>query len=106
MKMFSVTGKLGTYLDRNYSLLDEIAGEISQLSDAEIAEAAAKIQAQKDRAKAAMTPERAQKMKDREKKRRLLNAEILKLAKAKGLVPGAAAPAAEGEGAAAEGTQA
>lgn len=99
--MFSGVKNLGTYLDRNFSLLDDIATEIGQLSDEEIAEAAAKIQASKDKAKAAMTPERVQKMKDREKKRRLLNAAILKAAKDKGLVAGAAV-ASEGEAPASE----
>lgn len=69
------------------SLLDEIAAEVSQMSDDDIAAAAQKITAQREKAKLRMTPESAQKMKDREKQRRLRNAQILKLAKEKGLVP-------------------
>lgn len=69
------------------SLLDDIAKEVSELSDDEIAAAAAKITERKAKEKARMTPERAQKMKDREKRRRQLNAAILAAAKAKGLVP-------------------
>lgn len=72
------------------SLLDDISAEIGQLSDEDIAKAAAQILERKEKAKAAMTPERAQKMKDREKKRRQYNSELLKVAKAKGLI---AAPA-------------
>lgn len=68
------------------SMLDDIQKEVSELTDAEIAEAAGKIQARQDRAKASMTPERKQKMKDREAHRRKLNAAILKAAKEKGLV--------------------
>lgn len=68
------------------SILDEISAEVAQLSDEEIAKAAQAIQARQARAKAAMTPDRAQKMKDREKRRRMLNSAILKAAKAKGLV--------------------
>lgn len=67
-------------------LLDQIEAEIGALSDQEIADAAQQIQARKERAAAAMTPERKQKMKDREKQRRLKNAAILKLAKEKGLL--------------------
>lgn len=78
------------------SILDEISAEVAQLTDEEIAAAATQIQARKDREKARMTPDRAQKMKDREKRRRLLNKKIMELAKAKGLVPQAqAAQAAE-----------
>lgn len=73
------------------SILDEISAEVGQMTDEQLAEAAAKIQGRRERAKAAMTPERIQKAKDREAKRRKLNSEILKAAKAKGLVPGAAA---------------
>lgn len=69
------------------SILDEITAEVAQLSDEEIAKAAASIVERKAKAKAAMTPDRAQKMKDREKKRRLTQSAILKLAKEKGLVP-------------------
>lgn len=77
------------------SLMDEISLEVSALSDEDLAKAAAEIQAAKDRAKANMTPERIQKMKDREKRRRDLNKAILAAAKAKGLLPLApeAAPA-------------
>lgn len=75
------------------SILDEIAAEVGQLTDEEIATAAAAIQAKKEKAKLSMTPERAQKMKDREKKRRLTNSAILKLAKEKGLLPSTEAPA-------------
>lgn len=71
------------------SLLDDIAKEVSELTDEQIAEAAAKIVARKATEKARMTPERAQKMKDREKRRRQLNSAILAAAKAKGLVPDA-----------------
>lgn len=79
------------------SILDEIAAEVGQLSDEEIQKAAAAILERKERAKQAMTPERAQKMKDREKRRRQLNSAILAAAKAKGLVPSEApAPATEG----------
>lgn len=74
-------------------LLDQIEAEIGALSDQEIADAAAQIQARKDRAAQAMTPERKQKMKDREKLRRLKNAAILKVAKEKGLVGAPATPA-------------
>lgn len=63
------------------SLLDEINAEVANLSDEEIAAAAQKISARKDRAKASMTEERKQKMKDREKRRRQLDAAILKKAK-------------------------
>lgn len=71
------------------SLLDDIAKEVSELSDDEIAAAAAKITERKAKEKARMTPERAQKMKDREKRRRQYNAAVLAAAKAKGLVPAA-----------------
>lgn len=74
------------------SLLDEISAEVGQMSDEELAAAAAKITERREKAKQAMTPERIQKSKDREKKRRQLNSEILKAAKAKGLV---ATPAVE-----------
>lgn len=78
------------------SILDEISAEVAQLSDEEIAAAAAQIQARRERAKAAVTPERAQKMKDREKRRRQLQSAILKLAKEKGLVAKDGTPAAQG----------
>lgn len=71
------------------SLLDEISAEVGNMSDEELAVAAAKITERRERAKAAMTPERIQKGKDREKRRRQLNAAIVKAAKAKNLVPGA-----------------
>lgn len=80
------------------NLLDEISQEVANLSDEELAQAAQAIQARKTKEKARMTPERAQKMKDREKRRRLLNSQILKAAKEKGLVK-AEAPAAPTEGA-------
>lgn len=67
------------------SLLDDISAEIAALSDQEIAEAAKQIQARKEKEKARMTPDRKEQMKEREKRRRLKNAEILKAAKAKGL---------------------
>lgn len=73
------------------SILDDISAEVAQLSDEEIAKAAAQIQARNDRAKASMTPDRVQKMKDREKRRRALNSAILKAAKEKGLLVGTAA---------------
>lgn len=82
------------------SILDEIAAEVAQLSDEEIAKAAQAIQARKVREKERMTPDRAQKMKDREKKRRLTNKAILMLAKQKGLLPQAEAEVAAAEAAA------
>lgn len=75
------------------SLLDDVQSEVSKLSDAEIAEAAQKIQARQQKARASMSPDRVQKQKDREKHRRALNSAILKAAKAKGLVA-AEAPSA------------
>lgn len=86
--MYKHVQNLGTPYDRFYqnSILDEISAEVSQLTDEEIAQAATQIQARKDREKARMTPDRAQKMKDREKRRRLLNKEIMRIAKEKGLV--------------------
>lgn len=68
------------------SLLDEISAEVAQLSDEEIAKAAQAIQARKEREKARMTPDAKQKMKDREKRRRLVAKEVLRIAKEKGLV--------------------
>lgn len=76
------------------SMLDDINKEIGELSDAELAEAAAKISASQEKAKASMTPERKARMKEREAFRRKKNAAILALAKQKGLVPGAVAEAA------------
>lgn len=73
------------------SILDDIAAEVAALTDEELAEAASKIQAQRVAARARMTPDRAQKMKDREKARRQKNALIVKLAKEKGLVADATA---------------
>lgn len=73
------------------SLLDQINEEVAALTDEEIAKAAAAIQARKEREKARMTPDAKEKMKQREKKRRQLNAQILKVAKEKGLLPGVAA---------------
>lgn len=73
------------------SILDEISAEVAQLSDDEIAKAAAAILERKSREKARMTPDRKEKMKLAEKRRRVTNQEILKLAKAKGLVPAAQA---------------
>jgi hypothetical protein len=75
------------------SLLDDIAAEVSQLTDEEIAAAAASIMARKTKEKARMTPERIQAGKDREKKRRMTNAAILALAKEKGIVPASPAVA-------------
>lgn len=69
------------------ALLDDIANEVSQLTDEQIAEAANAILARKAKEKGRMTPDRVQKMKDREKARRTRNQEILKLARAKGIVP-------------------
>lgn len=74
------------------TLLDDIQKEISELSDEQIAEAASKIVARKQREKARMTPDKKEQMKQRETRRRQLNAAILKAAKEKGLVP--AEPAA------------
>lgn len=72
------------------NILDEITKEVNELSDEQLAEAAAQIlerqRAQRERAKSSMTPERAQAMKEREKRRRQTNAEIVRLAKEKGLV--------------------
>lgn len=70
------------------SILDDIAKEVAELSDEELAKAAAAIQERKAKEKARMTPERQQKMRDREKRRRQTNAAILAAAKAKGLVAG------------------
>lgn len=67
------------------NILDEIAAEVAQLSDEELAAAAAQIQERNEKAKARMTPDAKQKMKDREKRRRMLNKEILRIAKEKGL---------------------
>lgn len=78
------------------TLLDEIAKDLSELTDEQIAEAAQKILARQAKTKAAMTPDRIQKGKDREKRRRALNSAILKAAKEKGLVAAAAVPV-EGE---------
>ena len=78
------------------NILDEIAAEVAQLSDDEIAQAAQAIQARKLREKAKMTPDRKERMKERERRKRLLNKAILQLAKDKGLVQQAeAAVAAE-----------
>ena len=73
------------------SVLDEITKEVSQMTDEQIAEAAAKLLAQQERAKQRMTPERKQAMREREARRRKLNQAILREAKAKGLV-GTATP--------------
>lgn len=78
------------------SLLDQIASEVSQMSDEDLAVAAAKISQSREKAKARMTPERVQAGKDREKARRQKNAAILKLAKEKGLVSGEAGTEAAG----------
>lgn len=75
-------------MSEDVSLLDQINAEVAALSDEEIAKAAQAIQARKDREKARMTPATKEKMKEREKKRRQLNAAILKAAKEKGLVGG------------------
>lgn len=75
------------------SILDDINTEVSNLSDEEIAAAAAKISARKDRAKASMTDERKQKMKDREKRRRQLDKAILDRAKQLVAQSGTQAPA-------------
>lgn len=74
------------------ALLDEVQAEVNQLTDEQIAEAAQKLIARQQAQRAAITPERAAKAKEREKRRRMLNSEIVKLAKAKGLVPAAVAP--------------
>lgn len=87
--MYKHVLNLGTALDRYFqtsSILDEISEEVANLTDEEIAQAASQIQARRDREKARMTPDRAQKMKDREKRRRLLNKRIMEVAKQKGLV--------------------
>lgn len=68
------------------SILDEINAEVAQLSDEEIAKAAAQILESRERAKGRMTPDRKQKMRDQEKKRRETQKAILAAAKAKGLV--------------------
>lgn len=77
------------------TLIDDISKEVSELSDADIAAAAAQILERKAKEKARMTPDRAAKMKEREKHRRLLNSAILKAAKEKGLVP--TAPVGDGQ---------
>lgn len=77
------------------SMLDQISAEIAELSDEELAAAAQKIQARNDAARQRMTPERKQKMKDAEARRRKLNAAILKAAKEKGLVGKPAEQAAQ-----------
>lgn len=69
------------------TLLDDIQTEVSQLSDEDIAKAAAEIQAKREAAKARVTPDQKNRMKEREKHRRLRNSAILQLAKQKGLVP-------------------
>lgn len=69
------------------SILDEISAEVANLTDEEIAAAAAQIMASREKAKARMTPESKEKMKQREKKRREMQKAILALAKQKGLVP-------------------
>ena len=84
-------------MEQSKSILDEITAEVSQLTDEEIAQAAAKIQERQAAARARMTPETKQKMKDREKRRRLTNQAILKLAKEKGLVAQAQTPASGSE---------
>lgn len=87
--MYKHVMNLGTAYDRYFqqnSILDEISEEVANLTDEEIATAAAQIQARKEREKLRMTPDRAQKMKDREKRRRLLNKRIMEVAKQKGLV--------------------
>jgi hypothetical protein len=83
------------------NMLDEIASEVGQLSDEDLAKAALEIQARnaaaRDRAKQRQTPEAKAKMREREAKRRKTNAAILALAKQKGLIPAEsteAAPAA------------
>lgn len=73
------------------SILDEIAQEVEALSDDEIAKAAAAIQARKATEKARMTPERQQKMRDREKRRRELNKAIMLAAKKRGIATEVAA---------------
>ncbi len=75
------------------SILDDIAAEVAQLTDAEIAATANALLARKERDKAKMTPDKKQQMKDREKRKRLLNKEIMKLAKAKGFIADAEAAA-------------
>lgn len=87
--MYTHVKNLGTHYDRYFqqnSILDEISEEVANLTDEEIAQAATAIMARKDREKARMTPDRAQKMKDREKRRRMLNKRIMEVAKQKGLV--------------------
>lgn len=78
------------------NILDQISAEVAGLSDAEIAEAAKQILARKEREKQKMTPDKKEKMKERERRKRLLNKEIMRLAKEKGLVETAQANTAEG----------
>lgn len=76
------------------SILDEVAAEVANLSDEEIAAAAAKIDAQRRKQRQSMTEERKAKMKAAEQKRRAVKSAILKLAKEKGLLPQAEAQVA------------
>lgn len=70
------------------NLLDDIANDIANLSDDDLKAAAEEILAARERAKArplsAATKER---MREREKRRRKYNSELLKIAREKGLVP-------------------
>lgn len=69
------------------SLLDDITKEVSQLSDEEIAKAAATIQARRQEQRQKQnTPERRAKMKAREQHKRAVNKEILRIAREKGLL--------------------
>lgn len=80
------------------SLLDDITKEVSGLSDAEIAEAAASIQAKRLAQRTKQnTPERREKMKAREQHKRAVNKAILQLAKDRGLLPVAEANVAAAE---------
>jgi hypothetical protein len=68
------------------NIMDEIAQEVAQLTDEEIARAAAAIQQRRAKAKAAMSPDRKERMKERERRKRLLQKAILQLAREKGLL--------------------
>lgn len=72
--------------EQTNSILDEINAEVAQLSDEEIAKAAASILQGRERAKSRMTPDRKENMRQQEKKRRERQKAILAMAKQKGLV--------------------
>ena len=64
-------------MSEDQTLFDEIAAEVDDMTDEELAQAAEQIKERKAREKAKMTPEKKEAQKLREKKKRLRQKEIL-----------------------------